>query len=156
MLGHPATGPTRSAESIKHLISSTRLPGPWYFEAGDAAIADPPDVRAKATEKRESMFFEPGEISRSCSRGRIRSGNFCSGASRLIGKDRVGPEYRSSSQALRLLKEAAITSPNSPSDEATGNCNLLYTLSRASFRHGIEGSAIRYSRDRPTDACYRG
>jgi hypothetical protein len=112
---------------------------PWYFEAGGAAIADPPDVRAKATEKRGSMFLNPARFSRPCSRGRIRSGNFCAGASRLIGEDRVAPGHRSSSQALSLLKEAAITSPNSPSDEATGNCNLLYTLSRATFRHEIEG-----------------
>jgi molybdate-binding protein/DNA-binding XRE family transcriptional regulator len=110
----------------RHLIGFTHLPGPWYFEATDAAIAHPPHRRAKASAKTRVEVFQPGDDFRD----RVLVAGCDPGISvlarhvRSAGIDLV-LAHRNSSQALKLLKEGQIhVAGTHLRDEATGNSNL--------------------------------
>lgn len=127
--GSDAPQPGRPAQLCRvdqHLIGCTHIPGPWHFEAADAAIASPPHVRVKADGKTRVEVFQPGADFRD----RVLVAGCDPGISVLARHvQSTGIElvlaHRNSSQALKLLKEGLIhVAGTHLRDEATGNSNL--------------------------------
>jgi molybdate-binding protein/DNA-binding XRE family transcriptional regulator len=139
--GSDAPQPGRRAQLCRvdeHLIGCTHLPGPWYFEAADAAIANPPHVRAKDDGKTRVEVFQPSEDFRD----RVLVAGCDPGISVLARHVRsAGIElvlaHRNSSQALKLLKDGHIhVAGTHLRDEATGNSNL-HEISRLFPRKSV-------------------
>jgi molybdate-binding protein/DNA-binding XRE family transcriptional regulator len=120
--GSEAAQPGRPVQLCRvdqHLMGCAHLPGPWYFEAADAAIA-------KADRKTRVEIFQPGEEFRD----RVLVAGCDPGISVLARHVRpAGVElvlaHRNSSEALKLLKDGHVHVAGTHLwDEATGNSNL--------------------------------